>query len=246
MSLKLTAWLLVALCLSCAALSLPPNPELYWGYAYIDNNPANGSLIAETGEGDIIVNLSLPMDPEYPGSYSIKLTFDDKMTRHSKEGATEGEKIVWKVDGLVAAITDTAERDKVNNNFSIKAFTPVNMTVGNLTHDAMVDVGEMVKINAKVENKGQIDIDGFDALLYINDSLQEKAHVNYTLNEGENLSVAFYWQADIEGNYSFSVNVSARNCEECKIQRASSASAISVVRNEQANNSVSNLKNESS
>ena len=98
MKKKILIWLL-ALVFVAQAFALNPNPEIYWGYAYLDSQLApNGTLlVVETALGEHLVNQTLPVNPAFNGSYSISVPFDNPNSPQD-EGADPNESIVWKTE----------------------------------------------------------------------------------------------------------------------------------------------------
>lgn len=98
-------------------------PEAYWGTAFVNGNPAPaGSKITvevyDTGE---IVSSSIVMAN---GLYSVDVIFDNELTPED-EGANEGDKLTWRINGIPTDIPapgeDTANSGGINSNFNIFA-----------------------------------------------------------------------------------------------------------------------------
>ena len=102
--------------------AIPPFPESYWGYATINGVPAaNGTSITvevyDTGE--IIGSTTVQYDN---GGYSVNVEFDDPFTSED-EGADEGDKLTWKLGGVICSMpaqgTDIATSGNANGDFDL-------------------------------------------------------------------------------------------------------------------------------
>lgn len=122
-NLKLLFVFILLLSLILSILSQIPRsvPEAYWGTAFVNGNPAiAGSKITvevqNTGE---IVGSGITGDN---GLYSVDVIFDNELTPED-EGANEGEKLTWRIDGIPTDIPapgdDIANSGGVNSNFNI-------------------------------------------------------------------------------------------------------------------------------
>lgn len=157
---NMKSWIIAImfLLLAATATAVPPNPELYWGYVYVEGSAApNGSiLIVESANtGELFVNQTLPYASQQ-GSYNIMLAFDDPTTT-ADEGATDGEQMTWKVNGVATATpmpgADTAEPEKTNNNYTIQAI--LNPVISYAIENAdSVYLGEELQLNITVSNTG--------------------------------------------------------------------------------------------
>lgn len=124
-NLKLISVFVLLLSFSISVFPQIPRlvPEAYWGTAFVDGNPApEGTKITvevyDTGEivGSGIVGNN--------GLYSVDVIFDNEQTPED-EGANEGDKLTWKINGiptyLPAPGEDTANSGGVNSNFNVVA-----------------------------------------------------------------------------------------------------------------------------
>ena len=112
-------FIILTACLQIASAN-PPISESYWGYATLNGVPAaNGTSVTvevyDTGE--IIGNTTVQYEN---GGYSINVEFDDPNTPED-EGANEGNKLTWKVGGIVCSTpaqgTDIATSGTSNSDF---------------------------------------------------------------------------------------------------------------------------------
>ena len=121
----LTMVVLVAGSMNVAAI--PQIPEYYWGYAVLDGElaPIGTQITVEVyGTGEEVGSYTTQYDGIYAGIYVMKVRIDDP-TSEKDEGATKGEHLTWKINGIdcstPAPRTDKAESGKVNRYFSIVA-----------------------------------------------------------------------------------------------------------------------------
>jgi len=156
---KTLIWIIGFLVLVGVATAVPLNPEVYWGFVYIEGEfaPDGSVLSVETVDGELLVNQTLPEDPGYPGSYYVEIPFDNPHTSQD-EGADDGEQITWKLDGVVtldpAAGEDTAETGMTNNNFTITAVTNPNVTANVNYSNQSIVIGDWINLTVFLNNSG--------------------------------------------------------------------------------------------
>lgn len=153
-------WILGLILLVSLVSAGSPNPEVYWGYVYLDGAvaPLGTILTAEsTSTGELFVNQTLPFDPEYLGSYSVKIVFDDSFTGLD-EGADPGETLTWKVNGVSSAIPaagdDTAESGNTNNDYLIYAILDPIITTVLQQSSSSINVRESLNLTVLLNNTG--------------------------------------------------------------------------------------------
>jgi hypothetical protein len=167
MSNKAAAWIIaiisIAAALAVFASAGSHNPELYWGYVYIENVIApSGTILTleSTDTSEVFANQTLPYDPSYSGSYSIMLTFDDSYTP-ADEGADLNEALTWKVNGITAyspaAGADTAETGKTNNNFRIDVISTPALSMAIALSSINITLSESIELNVTLNNTGSGD-----------------------------------------------------------------------------------------
>ncbi len=112
-------FIILAACIQTAS-AIPPIPESYWGYATLNGAPAaiGTSVTVEVYDtGEIIGSTSVQYEN---GGYSINVEFDDPNTSED-EGANEGNKLTWKVGGIICSTpaqeTDIVTSGKANSDF---------------------------------------------------------------------------------------------------------------------------------
>jgi hypothetical protein len=153
------AWMAMLMIIAVSAMAIQPNPEIYWGFVYLDSNPApNGTrLTIESGTGELFVNTTIPINPSFNGSYSIQIPFDDKKTNATDEGADDKEELIWKTDGIevVSPINDTAEKGQTNNNFTVTAVTIPQVIVSDMTYNSQLLFGQRINSTIQLNNTGK-------------------------------------------------------------------------------------------
>ena len=124
--------------------AIPPFPESYWGYATINGVPAaNGTSITvevyDTGE--IIGSTTIQYDN---GGYSVNVEFDDPFTSED-EGADEGDKLTWKLGGVICSTpgqgTDIATSGNSNGDFYLVLGSNDQGSFGGVSSGGDDDVG---------------------------------------------------------------------------------------------------------
>jgi len=124
--------------------AIPPFPESYWGYATINGVPAaNGTSITvevyDTGE--IIGSTTVQFEN---GGYSVNVEFDDPFTSED-EGADEGDKLTWKLGGVICSTpaqgTDIATSGNVNGDFDLVLGSNDQRSFGDVSSGGDDDVG---------------------------------------------------------------------------------------------------------
>ncbi|MFH1788214.1 MAG: hypothetical protein ABH834_02390 [Candidatus Altiarchaeota archaeon] len=103
---------------------IPKNvPEAYWGYVFIDSQPAPAGtqvqvLSSSTGE---LVGSGVVSDDT--GLYTVLVVFDNDLDNVTDEGADEGERLTWFVGGLEASVPsageDVASSGNHNTDFNV-------------------------------------------------------------------------------------------------------------------------------
>jgi hypothetical protein len=161
---KAITWIF-AMVLTAAAMAISVsagfhNPEMYWGYVYIENviAPSGTVLTLEsTNTAEIFANQTLPYSGSYPGSYSIMLNFDDTYTGPD-EGADLNETLTWKVNGITAttpaAGADIAETGKTNNNFRIDAISTPSLSASIALSKLLINLTGSILLNVTLNNTG--------------------------------------------------------------------------------------------
>jgi len=158
---KTLPWIIGFLILIGIAAAVPLNPEIYWGFVYVEGQLAqNGSVLSvETINGELLANQTLPEDPAYFGSYYIEIPFDNPATSSKDEGADYGEHLNWYLNGILtidpAAGQDTAEAGKTNNNFTITAVANPNITVESINYsNQSIFLGDWINLTVILNNSG--------------------------------------------------------------------------------------------
>jgi len=145
------------LILVAGAMAKQPNPEIYWGYVYMDDAivPDGAVLTIETTSGELLVNKTIPKSGGHPGSYSIKIKFDDLLTNATDEGAESGESLIWKLNGVevVSPVNDTANIGETNNDLNVTAVTIPVIVVGDLNYSS-ISIGETINDSLSIQNTG--------------------------------------------------------------------------------------------
>ena len=130
---------LLVLLVMIAGVAKPPIPEFYHGYAVLNGNLTlnETSVIVEvSGTGEVVGNGTVYNDK---GAYNLNILFDDSSTNETDEGAGQGDKLVWKINGMncttPAPLNDTAVSGGVNEFYVIGVgeipliiadYTPIN------------------------------------------------------------------------------------------------------------------------
>jgi len=104
--------------------AMPQIPEFYWGYAILDGELAPiGTVITveEYYTGQVVGSYRI----EYEGIYGLSVMIDDPASKDRDEGATNGEPLTWKINGIECSTpapgADTAKSGGINGYFSLVA-----------------------------------------------------------------------------------------------------------------------------
>ena len=112
---------------SMNAVAIPQIPETYWGYAILDGELApigTEITVEEYDTGQIVGSYTTQYGGIYTGLYVMMVLIDDPGSEKD-EGATNGEPLTWKINGIECSTpapgTDIAESGKFNSYFTIVA-----------------------------------------------------------------------------------------------------------------------------
>lgn len=159
MNKKSIVWALIFAILIAAAIAVPPNPEVYWGYVYVEGDKAEaGNILTVQGPtGELLGNQTLPVDISKTGSYAINIIFDDPITP-ADEGAAEGDVLTWKLNGVIVSSpapgTDTAQSGKTNNNFRIDAYINPSISMAVSYSSQTITISQNINLTINLTNTG--------------------------------------------------------------------------------------------
>ena len=205
---KLIPYIVISLILISAVIAIQPNPEVYWGYVYLEQDLAKEGdiLTVETQTGEILATQKLPYNVGDSGSYSFNIVFDDPLTPID-EGASPNEKLIWRLDGITVLepINDFAEPEKTNNNFDIISYENPELTVEISTESEDIKPNQETELTLSIENKGQgtalINIE------LLSDSLLSQIPTNITLSKQNSTTVKIPVTLTTCGDYNIDVVV---------------------------------------